>query len=103
MSEDYGKIYTVQYFERARFEYHPEEKDPNYQVQLGLLTAYLTQVKDKFPAKTDATLLLEPDISYQLLVAIMDRVRVAESCVVRSATELHAAIADLLSDRLERQ
>ena len=27
------------------------------------LSAYLTQVKDQFPAKTDATLLLEPDIS----------------------------------------
>ncbi len=35
--------YRVQYFERARFEYHPENSDPRYQVQLGLLTAYLTQ------------------------------------------------------------
>ncbi len=33
----------VQYFERARFEYHLENSDPRYQVQLGLLTAYLTQ------------------------------------------------------------
>lgn len=31
-----GQVYTVQYFERARFEYHP--KNPiQYQVQLGLL------------------------------------------------------------------
>jgi ABC-type transport system substrate-binding protein len=31
-----GKSYTVQYFERARFELHPEESAP-YDVQLGLL------------------------------------------------------------------
>ena len=28
---------TVQYFERAKFEYHPEEANPQYQVQLALL------------------------------------------------------------------
>ncbi len=32
-----GKIYAVQYFERERFEYHPEASNPLYQVQLGLL------------------------------------------------------------------
>jgi hypothetical protein len=31
-----GKMYIVQYFERARFEYHPENKPP-YDVLLGLL------------------------------------------------------------------
>ena len=36
-SVDDGKTYTVQYFERARFEYHPEAKDPQYQVLLGFL------------------------------------------------------------------
>src|SRR5687767_5074021 len=45
---------------------------------LDQLSAYLTQVKDQFPAKTDATLLLEPDISYDVLVAVMDRMRVTE-------------------------
>jgi len=30
-------LYTVQYFERARFELHPENSDPQYQVLLGLL------------------------------------------------------------------
>ena len=30
-----GNIYQVQYFERARFEYHPEHADPNFQVLLG--------------------------------------------------------------------
>ncbi len=32
-----GKFYTVQYFERARFEYHPEHNGTPYEVQLGLL------------------------------------------------------------------
>jgi peptidoglycan/xylan/chitin deacetylase (PgdA/CDA1 family) len=34
-----GKPYTVQYFERNRFEYHPENKGTPYEVQLGLLGA----------------------------------------------------------------
>jgi biopolymer transport protein ExbD len=45
---------------------------------LDRLSAYLAQVKDQFPSKTDATLLLEPDISYEIVVAVMDRVRVTE-------------------------
>jgi hypothetical protein len=32
-----GREYVVQYFERARFEWHPESADPRYQVLLGLL------------------------------------------------------------------
>jgi biopolymer transport protein ExbD len=36
---------------------------------------YLQQVKSRFPDKADATLLLEPEISYQTLVAVMDAVR----------------------------
>jgi LPXTG-site transpeptidase (sortase) family protein len=31
-----GQVYTVQYFERARFEWHPDAP-PGYQFQLGLL------------------------------------------------------------------
>ena len=32
-----GKAYTVQYFERARFEYHPENAGTPYEVLLGFL------------------------------------------------------------------
>src|SRR6476661_9392633 len=32
-----GKTYLTQYFERARFEYHPENGDPKFQLLLGLL------------------------------------------------------------------
>jgi biopolymer transport protein ExbD len=47
-------------------EYHLDE-----------LSTYLEKVKQQFPDKADATLLLEPDISYELLVAVMDRVRIS--------------------------
>ena len=45
---------------------------------LDQLSAYLSQVKGQFPQKTDATLLLEPDISYEVVVAVMDRMREVE-------------------------
>ena len=40
---------------------------------------YLKRVKAKFPDKTDACILLEPDTPYDTLVQVMDRVRVFES------------------------
>jgi hypothetical protein len=36
-------------------------------------------VKAKFPEKTDASLLFEPDVPYDILVQVMDRVRVFET------------------------
>jgi biopolymer transport protein ExbD len=42
------------------------------------LTTYLKRVKAKFPEKTDATILLEKDTPYDILVQVMDRVRVLE-------------------------
>jgi len=42
------------------------------------LTDYLKRVKAKFPDKTDATILLEKDTPYDILVQVMDRVRVLE-------------------------
>ncbi len=63
-SIDDGKTYTVQYFERARFEYHPEAQDPQYRVQLGFLgkafqsPAAATTARDgtRFFAETGHTL-----------------------------------------------
>ena len=43
------------------------------------LTTYLKFVKARFPEKTDASLLFEPDTPYDILVQIMDRVRVFEA------------------------
>jgi len=42
------------------------------------LSAVLKRIKGRYPDKTDATILLEPDISYQDVVAVMDTVRVAK-------------------------
>ena len=43
------------------------------------LTEYLKRVKAKFPEKLDAALLLERDVSYDVLVQVMDAVRVYEA------------------------
>ena len=50
LSEEYqevsatdGKVYTVQYFERQRFEYHPEFVGTSNSVLLGLLGTYMVQ------------------------------------------------------------
>jgi biopolymer transport protein ExbD len=43
------------------------------------LTEYLKRVKARFPDKTDASILLEPDTPYDTLVQVMDRVRVFEA------------------------
>src|SRR5690606_317255 len=45
---------------------------------LDALGDYLLDVKRSFPDALDATLLLEPDVSYELIVAVMDRMRAAE-------------------------
>ncbi|MGH8207800.1 MAG: ExbD/TolR family protein [Steroidobacteraceae bacterium] len=42
------------------------------------LSQYLQLVKSKFPDKTEATVLLEPDTPYDTLVQVMDRVRVLD-------------------------
>src|ERR1700752_4285303 len=47
---------------------------PNYDG----LTDYLKRVKAKFPEKTDASVLLEPDTTYDTVIQVMDRVRVFE-------------------------
>jgi len=38
-NSDTGKVYTVQYFERERYEYHPEFKGTPYETELGRLGA----------------------------------------------------------------
>ena len=53
-SVDDGKGYTVQYFERARFEHHPEAKDPQYQVLLGFLGKGFHQSDPAVKAKDGA-------------------------------------------------
>lgn len=45
-----GKPYTVQYFERNRFEYHPENAGTEFEVLLGLLGRDLTAGRTFAPA-----------------------------------------------------
>ena len=42
------------------------------------LTEYLKFVKSRYPDKTDATILLEPDTPYDTIVQVMDRTRIHE-------------------------
>jgi len=42
------------------------------------LSAKLSEIKESYPDKTDASILLESDIPYDTLVQVMDRVRVQE-------------------------
>lgn len=49
-----GKIYRTQYFQRSRFEHHPEQTDPQFQVLLGLLgtEAFLAKYPGGLPPNT---------------------------------------------------
>ncbi|MDI3339519.1 MAG: cellulase family glycosylhydrolase [Sphaerobacter sp.] len=54
-----GQVHTVQYFERARFEWHPEYRGTPYEVLLGLLGREYLQVRGAPPealARQDPTL-----------------------------------------------
>ena len=42
------------------------------------LSTKLSEIKDRYPEKTDASILLESEIAYDTLVQVMDRVRIAE-------------------------
>lgn len=45
---------------------------------LDKLSKYLMKIKANYPKKTDATILIEPDIKYDYMVHVMDAVRSAE-------------------------
>ncbi len=53
----------------------PKEGD---RYDLQTLSEYLLKVKAKYLNKKDAIVLMEPDIEYENLVAVMDAVRIAE-------------------------
>jgi len=42
---------------------------------LKKLDDYLLKIKKKYPGKTDALVLMEPDIEYMILISVMDAVR----------------------------
>jgi biopolymer transport protein ExbD len=51
------------------------ELDVTKLYDLELLSKYLVKIKGKYPDKTDAIVLMEPDIEYRALIRIMDAVR----------------------------
>lgn len=46
---------------------------------LPKLSEYLVQIKQEYPEKEDASVLLEPDIKYDHLIQVMDAVRSVET------------------------
>lgn len=62
---------------------------------LKSLGEVLMQIKAEHPEATDATILLEPDISYEVLVQVMDTVRAAPSVQAAAVSwvELFPAIS----------
>jgi biopolymer transport protein ExbD len=52
-------------------------KDNNY--DYDALSQKLSEIKESYPEKTDASILLESEIPYDTLVQVMDRVRVGET------------------------
>lgn len=52
------------------------KKDGHY--DLRMLHEMLTRLKNRYPEKEDATVLMEPDIEYDYLIQIMDAIRGAE-------------------------
>ena len=58
---------------------YPNTEEGEY--DFNALSEKLSQLKKRYPTKTDASILLEQDIEYDTLVQIMDRVRVEEEAV----------------------
>ena len=55
---------------------YPNTEEGEY--DYAALSEKLSQLKERYPTKTDASILLEQDIEYNTLVQVMDRVRVEE-------------------------
>jgi biopolymer transport protein ExbD len=53
---------------------YPNDASGEYDYEA--LSIKLSELKDRYPKKTDASILLESDIAYDTLVQVMDRVRV---------------------------
>ncbi len=70
---------------------------------LPAMAEKLQQIKARFPEKLDATLLLEPDISYDVIVQVIDKVRVAEQVrggsLVKAELFPEIAIGDAVARR----
>lgn len=71
------------------------KKDDEY--DLDQLTALLIRLKSDYPQKDDATILMEPDIEYDTLIQIMDRIRETEVLVENSVEVQKLVLFPLIS------
>ena len=55
---------------------YPNTEEGEYDYEA--LSIKLSELKNRYPDKTDASILLESDIAYDTLVQVMDRVRIEE-------------------------
>ena len=55
---------------------YPNSDDGAY--DYDALSSKLSELKDRYPKKTDASILMEQDIAYDTLVQVFDRVRIEE-------------------------
>jgi hypothetical protein len=58
----------------------------NGTVALKTLNALMLQIKQKFPDKTEVSVLAEPDTSYDQLVQVMDAVRAAPTARIENGS-----------------
>ena len=70
---------------------YPNTEEGEYDYEA--LSEKLSELKKRYPQKTDASILLEQDIEYDTLVQVMDRVRVEEE-----AAGLSVVRVDLFPD-----
>ena len=61
---------------------YPNSEDGEY--DYDALSSKLSELKDRYPDKTEASILLESDIEYNTLVQVMDRVRIEEEVAEES-------------------
>ena len=75
---------------------YPSNEEGEYDYEA--LSGKLSELKDRYPSKTDASILLESDISYDTVVQVMDRVRVAveieDEAIVRNELFPDISIGD---------
>jgi lipoprotein-anchoring transpeptidase ErfK/SrfK len=109
LNRDTGQIHTVQYFERARFEWHPEHRGTPYEVLLGRLGAEFASERDidtsSVPRSPDAIVafsaLLDPNWSRAVRTPdgdVIGYVNVS-SLNVRSAPSLDGPIVGTTYER----
>lgn len=58
------------------------------------LTNYLLRIKDNYPDKTDAFVLMEPDIEYRHLIKVMDAMRSVEIALENLPDNVSTSLAD---------